>query len=200
MSLRQINLASGQRNSSATQYHFGTKVGLIEALFDYRMEAINARRVELLRQIEGQIDDEDAATSLRRLVEALIFPLAEQVKTQGGACNYIAIAAQANGHPNYHAIAQRRSRHGAGLQRLLTLLRQRLAGIPESLIRERFGMALRQVFNELADYQRLHPAGTGGAGMTLFVNNLVDAVTAQFAAPVSATTLQELGSEQRKTA
>jgi len=194
--MRQINLASGQRNSSATQYHFGTKTGLVEALFDYRMESINARRVELLRQIE---DDGDAA-SLRQLVETLVYPLAELLTTRGAACDYIVIVAQISGHPHYHAIAQRRGRHGAGLQQLLVLLRQRLTGIPEPLIRARFGMALRQVFNELADYQRLHPAGTGIAGMALFVNNLVDAVTAQFAAPVSATTLQELGSAQRKTA
>lgn len=194
--MRQINLAAGQKNSSATQYHFGSKVGLVEALFDYRMEPINARRLELVNRIE---DDGDV-DGLRRLVEGLVYPLAEQLTNRGAACDYIAIVAQISGHPNYHTIAQRRGRHGTGLQRLLALLRRHLTGIPEPVIRARFGMALRQVFSELADYQRLHPAGTGSAGMALFIDNLIDAVTAQFAAPLSVATRQDLEEAQRKTA
>jgi AcrR family transcriptional regulator len=47
VSLRQINLAAGQRNVAATHYHFGSKEGLIEAVIERRMEGINARRLEL---------------------------------------------------------------------------------------------------------------------------------------------------------
>jgi len=205
VSIRQINLAAGQKNSSATQYHFGTKVGLLEALFDYRMEPINQCRLEMLRELQEAGDEAD----LRKLVETLVHPLADQLRSQGP------IVAQVTGHPNYYAIAQHRSRHATGLQQLLTLIRKNLADIPEPLIRQRFGMALRQVFNELADYQRLHGRlhgrlnlsgpGVADSGMPLFISGLVDAVTAQFVAPVSAATLHELGrkpgiSAQRKSA
>ncbi len=200
VSIRQINLAAGQKNSSATQYHFGTKVGLIEALFDYRMEPINRRRLEMLHELQ-ETGDED---SLRALVEVLVHPLAEQLKSQGAGYYYIPIVAQVTGHPNYYEIAQRRSRHGTGLQQLLALIKKQLVDIPEFLILQRFGMALRQVFNELSDYQRLRePSDVSGAadsGMSLFISGLVDAVTAQFSAPVSAATLEELGRQSRKSA
>jgi len=206
VSIRQINLAAEQKNSSATQYHFGNKTGLLEAIFDYRMEPINQRRLEMLRE-QKEAGDE---ASLRRLVEALVYPLTEQLQSYGSGYYYIPIVAQVTGHPNYYAIAQHRSRHATGLRQLLTLTRKNLADIPEQLIRQRFGMALRQVFNELADYQRLkgrlkgqsNLSGTGvvDSGMPLFISGLVDAVTAQFAAPVSATTLEELGRKPGKLA
>jgi len=198
VSIRQINLAAGQKNSSATQYHFGTKVGLIEALFDYRMEPINQRRLEML----SELNETAAENDLRRLIEVLVQPLAEQLRSQGAGYYYIPIVAQVTGHPNYHEIAQSRSRHGTGLQQLMILMRKNLTDIPEPLILQRFGMALRQVFNELADYQRLNltgPAATG-SGMPLFVSGLVDAVAAQFAAPVSEATICELDRKPRKSA
>ncbi|MDP6675401.1 MAG: helix-turn-helix domain-containing protein [Gammaproteobacteria bacterium] len=198
VSIRQINLAAGQKNSSATQYHFGTKIALLEALFDYRMEPINQHRLEMLRELEAAGDTDN----LQRLIGALVQPLAEQLKSQGAGYYYIPIVAQVIGHPNYHEIARHRSHHGAGLQWLLTLIKKNLPVIPEALILQRFGMALRQVFNELADYQRLNLSGpvATGTGMPLFISGLVDAVTAQFAAPVSAATLQEFEKKQQKSA
>ena len=50
-SIRLINQTAGQRNSSATQYHFGDKKGLIAAIFEYRMEIINARRLNMLEEL-----------------------------------------------------------------------------------------------------------------------------------------------------
>jgi len=162
------------------------------------MEPINVCRLEMLRELK----DAGAEGDLRGLVEALVYPLAEQLRSQGAGYYYIPIVAQITGHPNYYAIARKRSRHGAGLQRLLALINENLVDIPEPLILQRFGMALRQVFNELADYQRINLSGPGVAdsGMPLFINGLVDAVTAQFGAPVSAATLQELGRKRKKSA
>ncbi len=149
-----------------------------------------------------ELKDTGAEDDLRGLVEVLVYPLAEQLRSQGAGYYYIPIVAQITGHPNYYAIAQNRSRHSAGLQRLLALINKNLVDIPEPLILQRFGMALRQVFNELADYQRINVTGPGvvDSGMPLFINGLVDAVTAQFSAPVSAATLQELGRKPKKSA
>ena len=72
VSLREIGVAAGQRNNSATQYHFQSKDGLILALCEHRMRPVNERRVALLGALEG--DD------LRGLVEAFVFPLAEAVR------------------------------------------------------------------------------------------------------------------------
>ena len=42
VSLRQIGTAAGQLNTGAARYHFGSKVGLINAVFEHRMGPINA--------------------------------------------------------------------------------------------------------------------------------------------------------------
>ena len=51
VSLRQINVAAGQRNSSASHYHFGSKEALIAAMFEYRMDPINRRRLQRLDEV-----------------------------------------------------------------------------------------------------------------------------------------------------
>jgi len=198
VSIRQINLAAGQKNSSATQYHFDNKIGLLEALFDERMAPINERRLEMLGLLEKIGSDID----LRRLVEVIVMPVAEELQSHGAGYYYIPIVAQVSGHPDYHAIARHRDRHATGLQQLLTLIRQQVGDIPQDVIMDRFGMALRQVFSEMADYQRLHATGKPfeETGMSLFVNGLIDAVTAQFAAPVSEATRRVLDRKKKKSA
>jgi len=115
---------------------------------------------------------------------------------------YILVVAQVIGHPAYHEIGKTRKIHGTGLQQLIELLQAHLADLPEEIFLQRFGMSLRQVFNELADYQRLYLARPASPrpDMALFISNLVDAVTAQFAAPVSQETRRELRQDQRESA
>ncbi len=48
VSMRQINVAAEQRNSSAAHYHFGSKEALVMETFHYRMERINRRRLQRL--------------------------------------------------------------------------------------------------------------------------------------------------------
>src|SRR6266851_4179184 len=54
VSLRARNLAAGQKNVSGLQYHFGTKAGLLAAVFGYRVPEIEARRqAKLVKQRLG---------------------------------------------------------------------------------------------------------------------------------------------------
>ena len=52
LSLREVATTAGQRNHSAVQYHFGSRAGLVEAVFDTRMTPIDARRAEMLVGLE----------------------------------------------------------------------------------------------------------------------------------------------------
>jgi len=47
-SIRQINAAAGQRNTSAVRYHFGSKEGLLEALIERRMGTLERERAAAL--------------------------------------------------------------------------------------------------------------------------------------------------------
>src|SRR6478609_1182246 len=67
VSLRDVCAAAGQRNHSAAQYHFGSRAGLVRAVFEHRMGVVNARRHAAL--------DATAADDTAAIVAALVRPL-----------------------------------------------------------------------------------------------------------------------------
>ena len=73
--LRQITLAAGQRNNSAVTYHFGSRQGLVEAVWDRRTELVNRERARMLEEIHnhGQTDDVHA------LMRAHLLPMAREI-------------------------------------------------------------------------------------------------------------------------
>ena len=79
ISLRQIGAAAGSSNTGVVAYYFGDKDSLVEAIFHYRLPAIDARRAELLLEVTrtGRVNDIPA------LVRAMWLPLYEQVNEQG---------------------------------------------------------------------------------------------------------------------
>jgi AcrR family transcriptional regulator len=79
VSLRKISASIGQRNVAATQYHFGDKAALIQAIFDFRLDRIDAHRRAMLAELRaaGRTDD------VRALVAVLVTPLAEQAAQPG---------------------------------------------------------------------------------------------------------------------
>lgn len=79
VSLRQIGSAAGSSNPGVVAYHFGDKAGLMDAIFHYRLPALDQRRGELLAVAESDAQEH----SLFRLLEALWLPLFEQVDIDG---------------------------------------------------------------------------------------------------------------------
>lgn len=75
VSLREIRLAAGQRNTSALQFHFGDREGLLRAIVERHRPRMDQRLVELYRKAidDGRLDDP------RRLVEIIVRPIAEPV-------------------------------------------------------------------------------------------------------------------------
>jgi AcrR family transcriptional regulator len=75
VSLREIRLAAGAKNSAAIQFHFGDREGLIDALI--------ARHMPRLEEIQQRIYDEMVADGRqedeRSLVEVLVRPSGEYI-------------------------------------------------------------------------------------------------------------------------
>jgi AcrR family transcriptional regulator len=82
--IREINELAGQRNASALHYHFGSREGLLLAVFERQQAAIDADRLPLLLRAE---DDGDRTGAL---VGAILEPLAERLRTTSGR-NYLRI-------------------------------------------------------------------------------------------------------------
>ncbi len=186
VSLRQINVAARQRNSSAVHYYFGSKEALIAATFDYRMEGINRRRLQKLDEVSkaGQVGD------VRVLVQAIILPIVEEVKQGKGGSHYFRFAGQAFGHPRFDFFSMRRSEFSEGMQRIHRLLQAALPDVPEILIGQRFGMIIELIFHSLADREifRLSAKKSKDFNATVFLNNLVDSCAGAMNAPVSSET------------
>ena len=86
VTVRDIVKEAGQRNSSAVQYHFGNKEGLLRAILEPHQARLDARRAEMLDQLGER-------PGLEALIEALIRPLASLLEDESGR-HYIRIRAQ----------------------------------------------------------------------------------------------------------
>ncbi len=186
VSMRQINVAAEQRNSSAAHYHFGSKKALVMETFHYRMERINRRRLQRL----DEIAEAGQGGELRRLVEAIILPIVEEIEKTKGGDHYIRFEARALGHPKLDFFALWRSEHSEGLGRIYALLKPALPDISKSLLSQRFGMTMELIIHSLADREIFRVTAEKGSGFyaLVFINNLVDSCTGMLNAPVSSET------------
>lgn len=75
VSIRDITQAAGV-NVAAINYHFKTKHGLAAEVFKRCIDPLNARRLELLDQVERQAGD--GAPKLEAVLEAMIRPAVER--------------------------------------------------------------------------------------------------------------------------
>ena len=86
VTVRDIVKAAGQRNSSAVQYHFGNKAGLLQAILNPHQARLDARRAEMF-------DELGERPALYELIEVLVRPLASLLDSESGR-HYIRIRAQ----------------------------------------------------------------------------------------------------------
>lgn len=86
VTVRDVVKAAGQRNSSAVQYHFGNKDGLLKAILDPHQDRLDARRAEMFAEL-GE------PPTLDELIEVLVRPLASLLDDESGR-HYIRIRAQ----------------------------------------------------------------------------------------------------------
>jgi AcrR family transcriptional regulator len=55
VSMRTINNAAGTRNASAVHYHFGNKLGIIEAIVDFIKAELDTSRLDALTALEQRV-------------------------------------------------------------------------------------------------------------------------------------------------
>jgi AcrR family transcriptional regulator len=197
VSLREVGAAAGQRNNSAAQYHFGSRDGLVDAIFEYRMGAIDARRRELL----ADLDAAGRGHERRALLEAVLLPLAEELGHADGVSWYARFLQQVAFEPGFDAFAGSRRSVTEGLATVAGRLRDELPDLPDDLQAQRLRLAFRYLVHSLADHERALGAHTTSTAATaLLVADLVDTADALLTAPVSHTTSHELAELRRRRA
>ncbi|HEY4006781.1 MAG TPA: helix-turn-helix domain-containing protein [Pseudonocardia sp.] len=88
VSLRQITRDAGQRNTTALQYHFGSRDGLLREVLDHHLAHVAVRRDALLDRYEIQPGD------LLELVDGLVMPLCAELNCADGGRDFLRIAAE----------------------------------------------------------------------------------------------------------
>lgn len=187
VSLREIGAAAGQRNNGAAQYHFGSKQGLVEAIVEWRMTPLNARRLEIL----ATLDRDGRGADPRALLEALLAPFVESLAAPGTHwARFLAQAmrAAALGFP----VGLDRP-ETSGLAELVQRFRRVLAALPPALRDERLALVGTLVVSAVASWEsRVEQGGRGVPSLELLAANLVDAGVGLLEAPVSPPTRRAL--------
>lgn len=192
VSLRQINNAAGQRNSSAAHYHFGSKDALVRAIYEYRGERINQRRSAMLARMSAQ-----ECGQVRPLIKALVHPIVAEIEETEGGGHSIIFLSQLYSNPALDLMSMWRSHLSESVGTIYQHMREVLPEIPEEVAGMRFGLMWVAMINTLADRQRLMTTRASETAVArtlpvLFVSNVIDMLCGAAAAPLSADTLAEL--------
>lgn len=131
-SLREIASRAGQGNHFAAQYHFGSREGLVRALFDFRMEQMEAARGTMLADAEaaGRLDD------ARTLIEIVLLPQLD-LQDADGNHSYAAFLGQFLLRSRSAVFGDFGGASPPNLSRALDLLRRRLDHLPTAVAQRR---------------------------------------------------------------
>ena len=94
VSLREINRAAGAKNAVAVQYHFGDRAGIIKAITEKHLPAIDAERHALLDEYEALGKDD-----VRALAAAWVRPLTSKLADRDGGLEFLQIYAELTNLP-----------------------------------------------------------------------------------------------------
>ncbi|MEW2044120.1 helix-turn-helix domain-containing protein [Streptomyces sp. NPDC005476] len=199
-SLNEIKRAAGQRNAMVLQYHFGDRAGLLRAVLDKHLPAVDARRDVLLQQYEdgvgGDGDGDDGsgsgAVELRPLAVALVLPAAAKLADLDGGREFLQIVAELLNRPE--PLVEVVVTKGSSIYPWRRLLEPLLAPESTAVFHTRF-TAMRFCHAELAARAAARPRRDD----RLFTSRLVDLVTALLAAPVSEQTARLLHERDRSS-
>lgn len=198
VSVNTITRAAGQSNRNAVQYHFGSKAGLLQAIFDKHSPALAKRRGELVDQLTGQ-----HLSPARLIATAIVEPLLEKLADEDGGEAYIHISAEliASNTLGYSLC----ERHPIKLPRETKLARyaaEQLTDLPPTITRHRILLMNMLAFHGLSDHARIrHNCAYDALNRsTVFMaSNLIDSMTAIVEASPSTKTLglmQQLSTEK----
>jgi len=190
VSLRQITRDAGQRNSTALQYHFGSREGLLRAVLDHHLAHVTVRGSALLDRYIGGDDTGARDGRLLELVDGLVLPLCAELDCAEGGPEFLQIAAEVVNRSDWLVAP-------GSLIELLIKPHRRWAELSEPFLAEhaagrlhrRFA-AMRFVYTELGRRARQPLPRRDDR---LFASQLADLVAALLTAPLSPRTTALLG-------
>lgn len=153
VSLRQIILGSNQANNSAVQHHFGTKMGLVQAIYEMRQVKLDAARARMLQKLTRK-----QLVSPRDLLDATLRPVLEIFSEADQEAFGMFMLRMTHFAPRKHPAT-----HAPHLNQASNELRARLqkcfSNLPEDAFMVRYRLAFDVFLGGLAERRRLRAAG-----------------------------------------
>jgi AcrR family transcriptional regulator len=179
VSLRQIGAAAGSLNSSAVQYHFGSKAKLVRAIFERRLPVLEVERAKLLALAKR----ENLLNDPRALLSVILLPIAE-ARDRDGRRSYAAFLLRMR--QSEGAMGPRLD--AADLSPLTShvseLLAAAAAHMPAEAYRRRFRFACDIFLSELMEADRRDAGGAQAPPEDQRLADVLDIAVAALLAPV----------------
>lgn len=181
VSLREIGREAGQRNVSAVRYHFGSREGMIEAIFERRMSMLDQRRVELLDALESTGESNDLAA----IIGCFLAPLVELLRRDEDASQYVRFLTEMILSREFRVGDYVEGKYDHGTRRGYQLIEAVLPNVPPRILKQRVVIAMHGATFSLADIEaeRVHRGVAFDADRA--VCNVVDMLMGSLTAPVS---------------
>lgn len=158
VSLVDITREAGQKNRNALQYHFGDKVGLINAVLDKHTDRIAEERQRMLDELV-----ESGEPDLRSLIDVLVLPVANHVALAPNSLAFLLINAQMMTSVDYAKIADDRAHTVPEVRRLEKMIAGALPPMERRELRARFLLVQSMMFHGLASFYTLNPGANSAA-------------------------------------
>jgi AcrR family transcriptional regulator len=189
VTVQDISQASGHRNRSAVQYHFGSRDAVIRAVITQTMDPIDAERNLLLDHLEAT----GAPLTVRGALEVVVLPLARQLRTPEGR-RYFRIAAQLINHPRFMTDARDGIAVNSSIARCAAYILPSLDHLPVPIATERTSQVTGFIVRACSDQSRLmdsDPPARPVLSVDDFTVNLVDTILAILQAPTTVAPREE---------
>jgi AcrR family transcriptional regulator len=188
VAMTRIVASSRQRNRSALHYHFGSREGLLLAVLDRRVKAIDGLRREMLDN-PGNSDSPLAAA-----VRAVVAPFCLVTLNEPWGSDYIGILAQICAHPRLLGGVSLEEQHPPSLLECRRLIEQALPAIAPATLAVRFQWLADSVVLAVARWSRITPKAKRTAEA---IDALIDELTAYGAAGLTAPSTRKQSSHSK---
>jgi len=180
VSLRSIGVAAGSSNNYAVQYYFGDKDGLVRAIFERRLPALEVQRARLLGAVTAAGKDGDP----RALLEVILLPIARALDREG-RCSYAAFLLGLNHFEGDYSPRSEAADLAPLTHHVASLMARALPHSPAAIFEERSMAAWTVFFSALVRWDRRNADGRAVLPREVMVASALDAAFGALSAPVS---------------